>query len=57
VSLLGIGLSLAIISLCVQMNTGTFYMRSITLFTWVLIALAASLQNLEQAHINPTLET
>jgi O-antigen ligase len=44
VSLMGIGLGFAIISLCIQMITGTFHLRSITLFTWSLIALAPNLQ-------------
>jgi O-antigen ligase len=55
ISLMGIGVSLAIVSLCIQMNTGTFYMRSITLFTWLLVALAASLQNLEGVQDHPAL--
>lgn len=47
VSMLGMGFALSIISLCIQMITGTFLMRSITLFLWIMIAVAASL-----AHIN-----
>ena len=49
-SMLGKGLSLAIVSLCIQMNTGTFHLRSITLFVWLLVALAASLPHLEQSN-------
>ena len=48
VSRLGMGLALAIISLCIQMVTGTFHTRPITLFVWLLVALAASLPNLEK---------
>jgi O-antigen ligase len=50
ISLMGTGLSLAIVSLCIQMFTGTFHVRPITLFVWLLPALAASLYNLEQTH-------
>jgi len=48
VSLLGLGFALAIVSLCIQMITGTFIMRSITLFLWILIAVSASLAHLNQ---------
>jgi O-antigen ligase len=47
ISLMGIGISLGIISLCIQMVTGTFHMRSITLFLWLVIALAASLRTIK----------
>jgi len=44
---MGMGLSLAFVSLCIQMVTGTFHTRPITYFTWVMVALAASLGNLQ----------
>ena len=50
ISVLGIGLGCAIISLCIQMLTDTFHIRAITLFTWLLVAMAASLYHIEQAH-------
>jgi len=46
ISMMGTGLGCAIVSLCIQMLTGTFHMRAITLFVWLLLALAASLHNL-----------
>lgn len=49
-SLLGVGLGLGILSLCIQMLTGTFYMRSITMFTWILVAMAAALPSV---NLNP----
>ena len=55
VSLMGIGLSLAIVSLCIQMFTDTFILRSITLFVWIMVALATSLPHLEQTHFDHTL--
>lgn len=42
-ALMGIGLGLGIISICIQMVTDTFHIRSITLFVWSLVALAACL--------------
>jgi len=48
VSLLGLGFALAIVSLCIQMITDTFLMRSIMLFLWILIAVAVSLAHLNQ---------
>jgi putative inorganic carbon (HCO3(-)) transporter len=48
ISLLGAGIGLAIVSLCIQMLTGTFHVRPITLYTWLLPALAASLYHIEQ---------
>ncbi len=53
VSLMGMALGLAIVSLCIQMFTDTFHLPSITLFTWSLIALAASLPRLERTHRSP----
>jgi hypothetical protein len=50
ISLMGTGLSLAIVSLCIQMFTGTFHARPIALFVWLLPALAASLYNIGQMH-------
>ena len=47
-SLLGIAFALAIVSQCIQMITGTFIMRSITLFLWTLIAVSASLPHLNK---------
>ena len=47
VSKMGIGLGLAILSLCIQMATDTFHMSSINLFVWLMVALAASLPYLE----------
>ncbi len=46
ISLMGVGVSLGIVSMCIQMVTGTFHMRAITIFLWFIIALAASLRNL-----------
>jgi len=51
ISSLGAGLGLAIVSLCIQMFTGTFHTRAITLFTWILPALAVSLHHLEQKRL------
>ncbi len=48
ISLMGIGLCFAILSLCIQMLTGTFLVRPITLFSWLLPALAVSLLHIEQ---------
>jgi O-antigen ligase len=52
-SMMGLGLGLAIVSLCIQMFTDTFHVRSITLFAWSLVALAASLPRLELTHRSP----
>jgi len=56
ISLMGAGLGCAILSLCIQMFTGSFHMRGITLFVWLLVALAAGLHNLGQANSSPSLE-
>jgi len=50
ISLMGAGLGGAILSLCIQMFTGNFLARSITLFVWLLLALTASLHNLAQTY-------
>ncbi len=50
ISLMGAGLSCAILSLCIQMFTGTFHVRTVTLFTWILPALAISLHSLMQTY-------
>jgi hypothetical protein len=47
---MGVGLSLAIVSLAIQMTTGSFVFRSATVYFWLLPALAASLYHLEQTH-------
>ncbi len=44
VALLGTGIMLAIISLSIQMLTGTFHVRPITAFVWMLPALAVALE-------------
>jgi len=48
IAMMGMGLGAAILSLCIQMFTGTFQVRPITLFTWFLPALASSLRYLEE---------
>lgn len=47
VSLVALGLGCGIVSLCIQMYTGTFMARPITQFVWMMPALVASLSNLE----------
>jgi O-antigen ligase len=49
---LGLGLSLAIFSLCIQMITDTFHVRSINLMVWSLIALATSFRRIAQKKEN-----
>lgn len=47
-NLVALGLSCAIISLCIQMMTGTFHTRPINFFVWILVGLMATLQILKQ---------
>lgn len=47
-NLVALALGCAIISLGIQMMTGTFHTRPITTFVWILIALMASLRSFEQ---------
>ena len=54
ISVLGIGIALGIVSLCIQMFTDTFHMRSITLLVWALVALATSLPTIERVYIDTT---
>jgi len=51
ISLAGIGLGCAIISLCIQMITSTFQVRSVTLYAWLLPALAAGLFRIERTSL------
>ena len=48
ISLLGVAIALGIVSLCIQMMTGTFHTRAITQFVWSMVALAAVLPVIDQ---------
>jgi O-antigen ligase len=58
ICLAGTGLSLAIISLCIQMITAAFVVRVIELFVWMLPAMTAGLYQIERSRSSrPTPET